>query len=251
MQNESTPAADAQAQQPVVVTIHNVIILDKSGSMSSIVKPAIDGVNETLTAIARTQEKEPNNKQRVTLIAFCGCERKVIFDDAPVGETRHITGRDYQPCCNTPLYDAVGEAITQLHQQITGKDNELASITIITDGYENSSREFTGTALKALIDAYKAEGWLFSYIGADHDVYGVAHGLNIDNALQFEKSAMGTGRMFSKLNRSRQSWSKKAFAFMQSRPEMSELEKMEKMREMNSDFFDDDDDNADGRQQQK
>ena len=33
------------------ITVYNVIILDKSGSMSSIARQAIDGVNETIGSI--------------------------------------------------------------------------------------------------------------------------------------------------------------------------------------------------------
>jgi len=39
--------------------VFNVIILDKSGSMSSIARQAIDGVNETIGAIRSAQEKAP------------------------------------------------------------------------------------------------------------------------------------------------------------------------------------------------
>ena len=155
--------------------VFNVIILDKSGSMSSIAKQAIDGVNESIAAIKSRQEKPPEQDHVLTL-----------------------TSSDYQPCCMTPLYDAMGNTITALHRIMEGEKSAIASVTIITDGYENASREFSHKAIRSLVEAYKNEGWLFAYIGADHDVESVAFGLAIDNRMRFEKTNEGTRHMFNR-----------------------------------------------------
>ena len=42
------------------ITVYNVSILDKSGSMSSITRQAVDGVNETIGSIKSAQEKNPD-----------------------------------------------------------------------------------------------------------------------------------------------------------------------------------------------
>ena len=63
------------------VTVYNVIILDKSGSMSNITRQAIDGVNETIGSIKSAQEKNQDQKHLVTLVAFCGCEQRIIYDN--------------------------------------------------------------------------------------------------------------------------------------------------------------------------
>lgn len=183
--------------------VFNVIILDKSGSMTSIAKQAVDGVNETIASIKRGQEKNPEQDNILTLVAFCGCEIKKIYENTPIGEVKPITPKDYRPCCMTPLYDAIGNTITAVHRLMDDKKNAIASVTIITDGYENASKEFTHKAIKSLIEAYKSEGWLFAYIGADHDVESVAFGLAIDNNMRFEKSEEGTKDMFCKFNLSR------------------------------------------------
>ena len=167
--------------------IYNVIILDKSGSMSTIAKQAVDGVNETLGGIRSSQLKDPTQDNYVTLVAFCGCELRTIYDNTPIAEVRDITPNDYRPCCMTPLYDAVGTTITRLHPIVT--DNKgAAAVTIITDGYENASHEYSGKAIKDLIERYKNEGWMFAYIGADHDVEAVAAQMSIDNTLVFDKT---------------------------------------------------------------
>ncbi len=178
--------------------VYNVIILDKSGSMNSIAKQAVDGVNETIASIKREQELHPDQDNILTLVAFCGCELKKIYENTPIGEVKPITQKDYRPCCMTPLYDAVGNTITAVHRLMEGENNTIASVTVITDGYENASKEYSHKAIKSLIEAYKSEGWLFAYIGADHDVEAVAFNLAIDNHMAFDKSEVGTAHMFDR-----------------------------------------------------
>lgn len=186
--------------------VFNVIVLDKSGSMSSIARQAIDGVNETIGSIRSAQEKNPDQEHMVTLVAFCGCEMKTIYDNEPVASVKTLTDKDYRPCCMTPLYDAVGMTITRVHELKSHEENSVAIVTIITDGYENASHEFTLTAIRSLIESYKEQGWQFTYIGADHDVEQVAFSLHIEHSLKFDKTAEGTQAMFAKERRARGRW---------------------------------------------
>lgn len=216
--------------------IYNVIILDKSGSMSSIAKQAVDGVNETLGGIRSSQLKDPTQDNYVTLVAFCGCELRTIYDNTPIAEVRDITPNDYRPCCMTPLYDAVGTTITRLHPIVT--DNKgAAAVTIITDGYENASREYSGKAIKDLIERYKNEGWMFAYIGADHDVEAVAAQMSIDNTLVFDKTEAGTREMFSRQQRSRSRWASLRSQLSTQLFESDE-DRLKAEQEINKGFFD-------------
>lgn len=216
--------------------IYNVIILDKSGSMSSIAKQAVDGVNETLGGIRSSQLKDPTQDNYVTLVAFCGCELRTIYDNTPIAEVSNITPNDYRPCCCTPLFDAVGTTITRLHPIVT--DNKgAAAVTIITDGYENASREYSGKAIKDLIERYKNEGWMFAYIGADHDVEAVAAQMSIDNTLVFDKTEAGTREMFSRQQRSRSRWASLRSQLSTQLFESDE-DRLKAEQEINKGFFD-------------
>lgn len=176
---------------------HNVIILDKSGSMSSIREQAITSTNETIQSIRMAAKRDPENLQFLTLVAFCGCEVKVIFDNKPIVDVKDISKKDYEPCCMTPLYDAIGQTIVPLHEKVCREEATSVAVTIITDGYENASREFNGPAIARIINDYKEEGWLFTYMGADHDVEKVAMSINIDNHMMFDKSEEGIKESFS------------------------------------------------------
>ena len=196
------------------VTVYNVIILDKSGSMSSIAREAVDGVNETIGSIKSAQEKNPDQKHTVTLVAFCGCELKTIYDNVPVAQVQRLSYKDYRPCCMTPLYDAVGTTISRVHALKSRDADSLALVTVITDGYENASHEFTLSAISALIESYKEQGWQFTYLGADHDVEAVSFSLHIDHHLKFDKTAAGTKAMFAKERKSRERWVERMDACM-------------------------------------
>lgn len=221
------------------VTVYNVIILDKSGSMTSIAREAIDGVNETIGSIKSAQEKNPDQRHLVTLVAFCGCEQKVIYDNVPVDQANLLTDRDYRPCCMTPLYDAIGSTITRVHALKSHVEDSLSLVTIITDGYENASREFSLAAIRSLIESYKEQGWQFTYIGADHDVEQVSFSLHIDHHLKFEKTREGTTAMFAKERKSRDKWLSKVNAIM-AEPCATRAERDERIRNANKeDYFED------------
>ena len=222
--------------------VFNVIVLDKSGSMSSITRQAIDGVNETIGSIKSAQEKNPDQEHIVTLVAFCGCELKTIYDNTPVAEVKTLTDRDYRPCCMTPLYDAIGTTISRVHALKSQVPESLALVTIITDGYENASHEYSHAAIRALIESYKEQGWQFTYIGADHDVESVSYSLSIDHHLEFDKTAAGTHAMFAKVRKSRDRWFAKTNRLKEEYGSVASPKAMEDLKDVNSDaFFGDED----------
>ena len=173
--------------------VYNLIILDKSGSMSSIAKAAIDGFNETVGGIRSAQERFKNTQEHfVSLMVFCNCEKTMVYDMVPVVEAKELTSKEYQPCCCTPLYDAMGISINALHKAIKDKEDATAVVTIITDGLENASKEYSGQAIKALVERMKdEEGWNFSYIGTNQDVRATSASLSIDNHMEFADSDAG------------------------------------------------------------
>lgn len=176
--------------------VHNLILLDESGSMQSIYRPALSGVNETLQTIRGAQDEHPNQEHFVSLIAFDSGHYNQIYSNVPAAKAEDITERQYRPQGCTPLYDAMGRSITELRDKVAPEDVVL--VTIITDGYENASQEYNGEAIKALVEAMKQEGWVFTYIGANQDVDAVASAMSIDNRLAFDANEESTYAMFEK-----------------------------------------------------
>ena len=173
--------------------VFNVIILDKSGSMENIRQSAIDGFNETLNGIKKAQEKFTDTQDHfVSLVAFCACEMKQIFDKVPVADAKPLTAEDYQPCCCTPLYDAMGFTLNGMRKHVRAIDDAVVVVTIITDGLENASKEYNGKSIKELVEQLKGEGWTFTYMGANQDALEVAERMSIRNSRNFDYTHKGT-----------------------------------------------------------
>lgn len=181
--------------------IFNLIVIDESGSMYSIKKEAIDGVNETIQTIRAAQRKHADQEHYVTLVTF-NSNVKTVYECVPVEEVKELTGETYRPDCSTALYDAMGVSISALRPKVAQDDKVL--VTIVTDGYENASKEYNGKAIKALVDEMKAKGWVFAYIGANQDVEAVASQISITNVINFHATALGTREMTGRVNRSRE-----------------------------------------------
>ena len=185
--------------------VYNLIILDESGSMHSVWKSALDGANETIQTIRSTQEAHPEQRQYLTFVSFSdkgGGRFRVLVDNSPIETVKQLTTEDYVPSGNTPLWDAMGYSLSKLEQSVT--DEDLVLVTIITDGYENASREYSGASIKSLVERLSAKDWAFAYIGANQDAIEVAGRMGIHNALNFDADQKGTLEMWRKEKISRE-----------------------------------------------
>ena len=185
--------------------VFNLIIVDESGSMGSVWKPALDGANETIQTIKSTQEAHPEQRQFLSFVSFSdkGGERfRLLVDNKPIRDVNLLTEEDYCPSGNTPLWDAMGHSLTRLEKAVT--DEDMVLVTIITDGYENASREYNGASIKALVERLNAKDWAFAYIGANQDAIEVAGRMGIDNAMNFAADEEGTRAMWKKEKSSRE-----------------------------------------------
>jgi hypothetical protein len=189
-------------QKPTTKTrIYNLIVLDKSGSMSSIRQAAFTGCNEVLGGIKAAAEKHADTQEHfASLMLFDTDSMPYILDMVPAEKITLMKEEQFIPCACTPLLDAIGMALTRLETEVKKHERALASVTIITDGYENASHEFTYQQIHQLIGRLKEqEGWNFAFMGANQDVTKVCIDLNIDvqNAQAWEFSNEGTHHAFA------------------------------------------------------
>ena len=191
-----------QTKAPVK-RVFNLIIVDESGSMSIIRKQAFAGMNETLQTVRQMQSKFPDQEQHVTLITFDSDHTKIHYDNTPASQTKDLAWKAYNPSAATPLYDAIGKGISKVNAQIEDGDNVL--VTIITDGEENSSEEWTLKMVRTMIEKLKKQHWTFTLIGTDAlDVEGMAHSFAIEEHMEFQQTEAGTRAMFARERRSRE-----------------------------------------------
>lgn len=180
--------------------VFNLIILDESGSMHSIKKEAIDSVNETVQTICAAEKKNEDQEHFISLVTF-NDDVKKVYDCVPSLKVEVLTSEIYCPNCSTALYDAMGISLNELRHKVADEDRVL--VTIVTDGYENASKEYNGSAIKALVDELKGKGWVFAYIGANHNVEKVTSTISITNTMTFHTTSAGTQDMSKRLNKSR------------------------------------------------
>lgn len=181
--------------------VFNLIILDESGSMQSIKKEAIDSVSETVQTIRSAEKKNENQEHFVSLVTF-NDDVKTVYDCVPAKEVKELTSETYHPDCCTALYDAMGMSLNVIRSKV-GEDDRVL-VTVVTDGYENASREYNSKAIKSLVAELKGKGWVFAYIGANQDVEKVAASISITNTISFQTTSAGTQIMTDRVNRSRE-----------------------------------------------
>ncbi|MFT7649266.1 MAG: ADP-ribosylglycohydrolase [Candidatus Poriferisodalaceae bacterium] len=201
-QSQHTTAAPAPSTSAVSVAgadrVHVAVLLDRSGSMASIADDTIGGFNHFLA-----EQRKLTGDCRISLIQFDGHDPSdVVADAIPVAEIPDLTGETYQPRGNTPLLDACGSLIERLDRRIAADPNEYQLVAVITDGHENSSREFARDEIAQLISERDDAGWTFIFLGANIDSFGEARsmGMQRGQAGDWDHTADGIAYSFEQVS---------------------------------------------------
>jgi Mg-chelatase subunit ChlD len=181
--------------------VFNLIILDESGSMATIAKQAVSGLNETFQTIRNAQKEHQEQQHFISFVTFNSARIKSVMNRQKVESDKKMKWTDYKPDDCTPLFDAMGRSLNELKDHVS--DEDVVLVTIITDGYENASREYGGHDIKNLVAELKAKGWVFAYIGTNQDVDAVADDMGIRSRMHYDYSDLGASRMFRTESRSK------------------------------------------------
>uniref|UniRef100_A0A7V2ZKJ9 VWA domain-containing protein n=1 Tax=Ignavibacterium album TaxID=591197 RepID=A0A7V2ZKJ9_9BACT len=182
---------------------HITVILDRSGSMQSIKSDIIGGFKTFLK-----QQKEVPGKATLTLVQFdTGNPYEVVHNYKPLQEIPELNDKTFVPRGGTPLLDCFGRGINDLSEYINKLTNDQKPdkvfFIIITDGQENSSREFKKSDIVKLIDEKKnKDNWEFLFLSADLDAIGDArlYGFNQTNVYVFNKDTKAVNEMWENLS---------------------------------------------------
>ncbi|MFZ1702798.1 MAG: vWA domain-containing protein [Saprospiraceae bacterium] len=189
--------------------VHNLIILDESGSMASIQETTIQGFNEIVQTIKGIEKEFPDQEHYISLLSFNGLGIKTHHFIDPVEKLTELNTTLYRPDASTPLFDAMGFGLNKLNQELTDQTDYHVLVTIMTDGQENASKEFSGSDIKKLVEEFKMKGWTFTYIGTDHEVDKFAKSVSISNHMVFSKNEDDMKEMFEKEKSARKMFSAK------------------------------------------
>jgi von Willebrand factor type A domain len=186
---------DGEEYQKVDKTLTVHFILDDSGSMNSVQKATISSFNEYVKSL----QTDKKNSYKFSLTKFADyIETKDIQD---INEVKPLTTDTYMANgSSTSLYDAV---CMTLHDVENNPGKNL--VVILTDGEENSSKEYSEKDFRELVKKLEAKDtWTFTYLGANQDSYAVAQrfGFKKGNVSNYHTSAAGMRSVGSNLAQS-------------------------------------------------
>lgn len=183
-------------------------ILDRSGSMETIRDDVVGGYNSFL----KDQKEKVAGEKYYSLIQFDD-QYERVYIDMPENLVPLLTRETFEPRGWTALVDAVCRTIEETRSRLDKLPQEerpeKVMFVIVTDGFENSSREYTSEKLKGLITRQRDEhNWQFIYLGANQDAWQVAqqYGIPASSSGTFAYCAKGTTNAFNASSSSTTSW---------------------------------------------
>jgi len=169
------------------------VILDESGSMSSVAEQTISAFNMFVREQRDASAKV--GKGFLTLIKFDAPEIKTVYSSRPLEEVPMLDHTTYTPRGGTNLFDAIGHSIAAVNNALSSleeKQRPGVLTLIMTDGYENSSNHFRSDEIRNLVRSAENSDWTFTFLGANIDAFsaGSAIGMSAVNTVSYNVANM-------------------------------------------------------------
>lgn len=188
------------------MTAYVIMVTDKSGSMGHLAQDVIGGFN---TFIENLNTKTEDRECKITVVLF-DTKYNVLCVNKSLENAPKLDIFNYKPGGFTALYDSVGRAIVEFENAVpTLNENDVVTLVIQTDGFENASEEYNAPSIKAMIDERTVtKKWNVLYIGAGPDTWHQAQSMGVNrNSYINTKATKGAtvntyGAMAQSVNRS-------------------------------------------------
>jgi uncharacterized protein YegL len=178
-----------------------VTILDRSGSMEGLTHDTIGGYNNFIG-----EQKKLPEEANLTTVLFSS-EYSILHDGIDLKKVKPITEKEYYASGGTALLDAMGNTINKIGNKLSNmKEEDRPSkviFLIITDGEENSSREFTYEKIKDMVVRQQTiYNWQFLFFGANIDSFTTAGtlGININFTTTYSPTEKGIDSVYNAIN---------------------------------------------------
>ena len=169
------------------------VALDRSGSMSGERWiHAIDSINDYVNGL-----KKEKIEGVVTITAFDygqSMRLDTIVDNQSIAYYESLKHDVLQPSGMTPLFDAAAHVMDRALEN----NSKRTVVVIMTDGEENSSKEYNQTKIKQKVEQLQSKGAEVIFLGANFDVSGYTSGSglamtkmrNVDLSNQWQRTSM-------------------------------------------------------------
>ena len=168
-----------------------ICILDKSGSMDSIIDDAIGGLNTFLNS-----QKELNSDNKISIVLF-DTEHELHYDNVKISEVPKFTKQNYVPRGGKSLLDGIIFSIDNEFDLLATLSKEERPekilVFILTDGDSNSDIYYTSEDVKNRITELKKFNWDFIFAGANIDSYSTSSSLGISKSNTIQYTTDGSG----------------------------------------------------------
>ncbi len=183
-------------KQPVQAKTYVCFILDKSGSMASIQEEARTTFNEQIQVI---REKAEDQEVVACVTLFNNVVGHPIWMQG-IDKCKELTPDEYQPGGGTAMFDAIGFTVDKLKAECDDLDEDRVSVLfiVVSDGYENSSKEYgtysDPTIIQNKIKEHQDTGfWTFTFLAANVNIMDLAQrmGVAVGNTRSFTSNKLG------------------------------------------------------------
>jgi uncharacterized protein YegL len=177
------------------------VIMDRSGSMHNLTNDTIGGFNQFLK-----DQKAIPGEAILTLCTF-STDYTLVYDCKPLQDVAELTEADYSVGGGTSLLDALGNTILSVGNKLASMPEDdrpsKVIVLVITDGEENSSREFNKKKIKEMVDHQQTTyGWEFLYFGANVDAIKEGNSMGFQNNTNYIATNEGTQSLYRSVSNS-------------------------------------------------
>ena len=173
-----------------------VFVLDRSGSMGGTIDDYIGGMRTMLD-----EQREVEGSAKISFYTF----GDYVFQEYLRNDISDAYVRDVQAGGLTAMYDGIGVAIDDLGVALAGLREEdkpgKVLFVIVTDGWENCSKEYDQADIKDRItkqtDKYS---WEFMFLGANIDSKEVGNSMGVYTTQDYVQSSEGVEGLFSNIS---------------------------------------------------
>lgn len=176
-------------------------LLDRSGSMAGTFRETLAGYNQFLK-----EQKQASGKATFTLVQFA--TNTEIGKTLDIREVENLSRATYSPTGSSTAYlDALGKTINATGERLAkmpeSQRPEKVIMVVMTDGFENASREFTKSTLADMIKHQESVyNWQFVFLGANFDAVeeGQMLGMAVGRSFTYTQDSAGITNAYSALS---------------------------------------------------